>query len=220
MLSSYDLENRRRLAVELHSSGQTRQASALILGVHYDTIRRWLRVHSAGGLEAIRARRRGRPAAPERILSDDNPDTDGIGGDYDVDSDVRFATHRHPMEDMEPEPVSPHRAAADAIRSVCAWLIGNRYNAHAVAIRAHALALLATSGGLFEDSRIDALAARLRKRNGERITKQALNKAMGELRRLCLDDLKLPLPNLRSPEARAKMKVAAVKSHQKRKGEA
>ena len=217
MLSSYDLEARRLLAVELHSSGQSRQAIATALGVRYDTVTLWLRVHSAGGLEAVRARRRGRPAPPERILSDDNPETDGRGGDYDVDSDPRFATDRHPMHDIEPEAVSPYRAAADAIRSVCAWLIGNRYNAHAVAIRAHALALLATSGGLFEDSRIDALAARLRKRNGERVTKQALSKAMGELRRLCLDDLNLPLPNLRSQEARENMKQAAIKRHSERK---
>lgn len=211
MLSIYELESRRTRAIALHAQGQSRKAIAAELSVHYVTVKRWLRIHREGGLEAIRAKRRGRPARP--LLSDANPLTDGLGHDYDVDTDPRFATHRHPMDDIEPEAVSPHRAAADKMRAGMAWLVGKRWNPEAIARRSYAAALV-ISGGLFDDTRIEQLA---RKMN---VTKQALSKNMSEFRNLVLDDVPLALPNLRSAQARARMQAAMRESHQKRKAAA
>lgn len=182
---------------------------ALFVGVAHQTVLRWCRVAAQGGLDAIRAKRRGRQPS-QRLLSDDNPDQDGLGGVYDFDSDPRYAHDRHPVEDIEPEAISPHRAAADKMRSGMAWLVGNRWNPSAIARRSYAAALV-LSGGLFDDTRIERLA---RKMN---VTKQALSKNMSEFRDLILDDIQLPIPNLRSQKAREAMSKAAIKSHMKRK---
>lgn len=214
MLCIYELERRRLQALQLLAEvpAQSQAAVALKLGVARETVCRWKRIAEAGGLEAIRAKRRGRPARP--LLSDDNPLTDGLGHDYDVDTDPRFATHRHPMEDIEPEPPSRHQRVADKMRTGLAWLIGKRVNLEAIARRAHAGALV-ISGGLFDDTRIEQLARKLN------VTKQALSKNMSEFRDLLdLDDVPLLLPNLRSRESREAMKQAAIKSHRERKAKA
>lgn len=214
-LDIFELERKREESIALIESKTTREAAA-ILGVHQTTVARWWRIALRDGVESLRAKRRGRKPSSERILSDDNPETDGLGDDYNIDTDPRMARAAHQIDDIEPQAASPLQGAADTIRTVCAWLVGPKCNAVATNIRAHALALLVTGGGVFDDSRIEKLAARLKKKDGKAVTKQALNKAMGELRRLCLDDLKLPLPNLRSQESRARMAAAAKRIHQKR----
>lgn len=178
------------------------------LGVARETVCRWKRIADEGGLEAVRAKRRGRPARP--LLSDSNPLTDGLGNDYDVDTDPRFATNRHPMELIEPEAASQHQRAADKMRAGMAWLIGKRWNPSAIAGRTYAAALV-ISGGLFDDTRIEQIARKMK------VTKQALSKNMSEFRDLVLDDVPLPLANLRSEASRAKMRAAMKESHKKRK---
>ena len=214
-LDVFELERKREESIPLLGQKTTREAAEL-LGVHHSTVARWWRIAIRDGVESLRAKRRGRKPDTDRMLSDDNPATDGLGEDYNVDSDHRLARPAHQIDDIDPEAPSQLQGAADIVRTVCAWLVGSKCNATASNIRAHALALLVTGGGIFDDSRIEKLASRLRKKNGEAVTKQALNKAMGELRRLCLDDLKLPLPNLRSQQARERMAEAARRAHLKK----
>ncbi|NBV22243.1 MAG: helix-turn-helix domain-containing protein [Verrucomicrobia bacterium] len=213
-LDIFELERKREESMKWAGEKTTREA-AMMLGVHHSSVARWWRIALRDGVAALKSKRRGRKPAGERILSDDNPATDGLGADYSIDLDPLLARAAHQIDDIEPEAASPLQGAGDVIRTVCAWLVGPKCNATATNIRAHALALLVTGGGVFDDSRIEKLAARLKKKDGKAVTKQALNKAMGELRRLCLDDLRLPLPNLRSQESRARMAEAARRSHQK-----
>ena len=215
MLSIYELERRRIVAIEMHAAKVPRAKIASDLGLHYETVSRWIRIHREGGLEAIRAKRRGRPKR-ERIYSDDNPETNGAGEAYDVDTDPRFASHRHPVEDMEPEEERRSKVVADIGRTLIAWLLGSKQNAHAQQLRLNALALI-TSRGVLDEDRIEFLARRLKKKNGKRITKQALNKHMSEVRRLLFDDLGLELPHLRDSNSREAMRKAAFFTHRLRR---
>jgi len=248
MLCIYELERRRLRAIELLSQTPcpTQSSVAKQLGVARQTVCLWKRVAEAGGLEGIRAKRKGRPARP--LLSDANPISDGLGNEYDVDTDLRFATNRHPMEDIEPEAASRHQRGADKMRAGMAWLVGKRWNPEAIARRAYAGALV-LSGTLFDDTRIEELSLKM---GGARISaaqvkailsiqghglpddalralckdlnkssmpvsKQALSKNMSEFRDLILDDVPIPLANLRSQQSRDKMRAAMVKSHRERK---
>lgn len=67
-LSASAIEEKRRQAVKLRSKGLTRAEIGDIVGVHADTVGRWLKVYRSGGAKALRLKRRGRREGSGRRL--------------------------------------------------------------------------------------------------------------------------------------------------------
>lgn len=67
-LSASAIEEKRRQAVKLRSKGLTRAEIGGIVGVHADTVGRWLKVYRFGGAKALTLKRRGRREGSGRRL--------------------------------------------------------------------------------------------------------------------------------------------------------
>lgn len=67
-LSASAIEEKRRQAVKLRSKGLTRAEIGDIVGVHADTVGRWLKVYRSGGAKALTLKRRGRREGSGRRL--------------------------------------------------------------------------------------------------------------------------------------------------------
>ena len=65
------LEEKRRQAVKLRQKGMTRAAIGEIVGVHADTVGRWLKAFSAQGSNALKLKTRGRREGSGRRLGED-----------------------------------------------------------------------------------------------------------------------------------------------------
>lgn len=70
-LSASAIEEKRRQAVKLRSKGLTRAEIGDIVGVHADTVGRWLKVYRSGGAKALTLKRRGRGEGSGRRLDKD-----------------------------------------------------------------------------------------------------------------------------------------------------
>ena len=70
-LSASAIEEKRRQAVKLGSKGLTRAEIGDIVGVHADTVGRWLKVYRSGGAKALTLKRRGRREGSGRRLDKD-----------------------------------------------------------------------------------------------------------------------------------------------------
>jgi transposase-like protein len=211
-----ELDARRKAACALFDQSASNSEISRVLGVSRVSVLQWRNTYRQGGLEALRAKRRGRPPRSERMLSDDNPETNGLGEAYDVDLDSRLATSAHPVEEIEPEETdSPRTLLANKMRAAIAFILGTRFDPYAIAVRFHAVALL-TSHTVFNNDTIEAVAQTIKGRQGKPITKQALAKAISAARKLLFNDIPLINPHLRSAKSKEKMRAAMLKSHARR----
>ncbi len=69
-LPDVELEGRRCQAVKLHKKGMTRAQIGEVVGVHADTVGRWLKAYGKQGAQALTSKRRGRCKGSGRRLNE------------------------------------------------------------------------------------------------------------------------------------------------------
>jgi transposase len=70
-LPSSPVEEKRRQTVKLRKKGMTRAQIGEIVGVHADTVGRWLKAYEAQGAKALKLKTRGRREGSGRRLDED-----------------------------------------------------------------------------------------------------------------------------------------------------
>ena len=64
-------QHSRNQAIRLFQKGITRKQIAEIVGVHYSSICKWIRIWKSGGKRAIKLKKRGRGSENQRLLTID-----------------------------------------------------------------------------------------------------------------------------------------------------
>ena len=64
-------EEKRKQAIRLRKQGHSYLAISRLVGVHEQTVGKWIRAYSAEGLSAIKAQNRGRKPGTGRFLTND-----------------------------------------------------------------------------------------------------------------------------------------------------
>ena len=65
------IEEKRRQAVKLRETGMSMKGIASIVGVHHDTVGRWIKAYNAEGKKALKPKQRGLSQGDNRNLSPD-----------------------------------------------------------------------------------------------------------------------------------------------------